>query len=79
MSARARVRLTLEFDLPGGGWGDEVSVGQVFHQAQATARECVMKGFSLDGISIRDALAPKIPVRIIGDTLIEAVIVDGKF
>lgn len=78
MSARARARVTIEFDLPGGGWRDECSVGQVWRQAEATARECVMRGFVVGNLTI-EPRAGKVAATILGEPLIEMIVVEGKF
>lgn len=66
--ARARATVTIEFDVDGGGWGTDCSVGQVHSQASRGATEAVQR-------LILDHLPG---ARVIGFPRIDAIIVPNK-
>jgi hypothetical protein len=76
-NARARVKMTIEFPIPGGEWGPEWTIGQVIKQARESAKTCLMQGFVVDGLS--NSLAhPKTTARIVEEPVITMVMVDDK-
>jgi hypothetical protein len=48
--AKARVRVTLEIEIPGGAWSVGCPVGEVYKQAVDAAREIIARRF---GVSTR--------------------------
>uniref|UniRef100_A0A6H1ZY58 Uncharacterized protein n=1 Tax=viral metagenome TaxID=1070528 RepID=A0A6H1ZY58_9ZZZZ len=65
-SSRARVEMTIEFELNGGSWGSDCKIDQVFNQATSDALHTIRK--KMEGISI----------RIIGEPKITAIMVENK-
>lgn len=77
MSTRARIAVTLEFDLGGGAWGPECTTGQVLKQARESALEAIRAGFVVDGLTIRSNL--KHEARIVGEPKVTMILVeDGR-
>lgn len=65
--ARATVRVVLEVDATGGGWGHDAQVAQVFQQARDTAIE-----------TLRRLVGECRGIRIVGEPWVQGVAFDEK-
>jgi hypothetical protein len=77
VTTRARVRVTLEIDMP-DSWGADCSLAQVFRQGEQGAIDLLRRHFSLgDGVKIagfeQDATA-----RVLGKPTVLAVTSSGE-
>jgi hypothetical protein len=75
LMAKARVRVTLEIEIGGGGWSEGCPVGEVYKQAVDAAKEIIARRF---GTSIR---ADGIPIETVRATILDmtpiAIITEG--
>jgi hypothetical protein len=78
--ARARVQLTVEFDV-GSTWGADCTTDQVFKQARDEAIDDVRAGLVIDGLTINLPGAVgggKTSARIVGEPKVTMVLLEEE-
>lgn len=75
--ARAIVVVTLEIPIPGGGWGDNCTVGQVYKQARDTLDGLLRTTFfGNPGTGTKPTLPRE--TRIIGKPIVKQILAQRK-
>lgn len=76
IEARARVRVTVEIEIPGGAWGSDCTIDQVYKQAKETAIGTLRQGLIIDGL--RQGNMAEARAMLIGDPYVTAVLADKQ-